>query len=82
MKTTLKLDRDVAASLEAEVRRTGRPFDDVVNECLRAGLLRREASRSAPPFAVRRHDFGTLQPGISLDNVAELLEQSAGPDRA
>jgi hypothetical protein len=82
MKTTVTLDRDIAAGREAEARRTGRALEEVVNECLRTGLLWREASRSASPFAVRRRDFGTLKPGISLDNVAELLEQSEGPDRA
>ena len=81
MRTTLTLDRDVVAGLKAEARRSGRAFKDVVNECLRAGLLRREAARGAPPFAVKPQDFGEMQPGVSLDNVAELLERMEGPDR-
>lgn len=82
MRTTLTLEKDVAAGLKAEARRTGRAFKDLVNECLRAGLSQREASRSAPRFSVKPRDFGVLRPGVSLDNVAELLERIEGPDRA
>ncbi len=81
MRTTLTLEKDVAAGLRAEARRTGRAFKDVVNECLRAGLLQREVVRAAPRFSVNPRDFGELQPGISLDNVAELLERIEGPNR-
>ena len=39
MRTTLTLDDDVAARLKAEARRTGKPFKQLVNECLRRRLL-------------------------------------------
>ena len=82
MRTTLTLDSDVAARLRAEARRSGRPFKDVVNECLRRGLAQRDTGRTAARFEVKPRDMGALQPGVSLDNVAELLERIEGPDRA
>lgn len=78
MRTTLTLDEDVAAKLKAEARRAGRPFRDVVNEALRRGLATRPAVAARKPFRVRARDLG-LKPGLSLDNIAELLEETEGP---
>jgi hypothetical protein len=80
VRTTLTLDEDVASRLKAEVRRSGRPFRTVVNEYLRAGLSSRRHGRSvAPPFEVRARDLGALRPGLSLDNIGDLLEATEGP---
>jgi hypothetical protein len=79
MRTTLTLDEDVAAKLKAEARRAGLPFRAVVNEMLRRGLAsRREAARQRD-FKITPRDVGDLKPGLSLDNVAELIEQTEGP---
>jgi hypothetical protein len=80
VRTTLTLDEDVASRLKAEVRRSGRPFRTVVNEYLRAGLSSRRRARPAePPFEVRARDLGALRPGLSLDNIGDLLEATEGP---
>lgn len=79
MRTTLTLDDDVAAKLKAESQRTGRPFRDIVNDTLRRGLANRRAAASRHPFTVIARDLGNLRPGLSLDNVAELIEQVEGP---
>jgi hypothetical protein len=79
MRTTLTLDDDVAAKLKAESRRAGRPFRDVVNETLRRGLVHRRAGGARQAFKVTARDLGNLRPGLSLDNVAELIEQVEGP---
>lgn len=79
MRTTLTLDDDVAAKLKAESRRTGRPFRDVVNETLRRGLASRRVTASRHVFTVTARDLGNLRPGLSLDNVAELIEHVEGP---
>jgi plasmid stability protein len=78
MRTTLTLDDDVAAKLKAESRRSGRSFRDVVNETLRRGLMNRSGSPSRRAFKVTARDLGDLRPGLSLDNVAELIEQVEG----
>jgi len=78
MRTTLTLDEDVAAKLRAESRRAGRPFREVVNETLRRGLASRRITARQQPFKVMARDLGNLKPGLSLDNVAELLEHVEG----
>jgi len=79
VRTTLTLDEDVRAKLEAEMRRTGRSFKDTVNETLRIGLT---ASRPQPtkPFKIQARDLGA-RPGFNFDNIEELLDQIEGPMR-
>ncbi len=80
MRTTLTLDDDIASKLEAEARRSGRSFRTVVNETLRLGLVRPARQASVAPFNVRAKDLG-LRPGLSYDNVQELLDLAEGPLR-
>ena len=79
MRTTLTLDDDVAAKLKTAARRAGVPFREVVNETLRRGLATTEGPRSRVPFTVKARDLGRLRPGVRLDNVGDLLEQTEGP---
>jgi hypothetical protein len=78
MRTTLTLDDDVAAKLKAESRRAGRPFREIVNETLRRGLTSRRVTAQRQAFKITARDLGDLKPGLSLDNVAELIEQVEG----
>jgi plasmid stability protein len=79
MRTTLTLDDDVAAKLKAEARRSGRSFRAIVNDTLRRGLATRPPAPTRNPFKVTARDLGRLLPGLTLDNVADLLEQVEGP---
>jgi plasmid stability protein len=77
-RTTLTLDDDVAAKLDVEARRTGRPYRVVVNEALRRGL---EQPVQAPaPYTVAARAMG-VRPGIELDDVEGLLDLLDGPSR-
>jgi len=78
MRTTLTLDDDVAAKLKSESQRAGRPFREIVNDALRRGLDSRRATSQRRAFEVTARDLGRLKPGLSLDNIAELIEQSEG----
>ena len=78
MRTTLTLDDDVSTRVKAEVRRSGRPFKQIVNDLLRLALTLRRDSGRARPFKVRALPLG-LRPGLDYDNVGELLEQLEGP---
>jgi hypothetical protein len=78
MRTTLTLDDDVAAKLKTEAHRARRPFREVVNETLRRGLERRRAGTPRQAFKVTARDLGNLKPGLSLDNIAELIEHVEG----
>jgi hypothetical protein len=79
MRTTITLDEDVAAKLTSLARRTGRAFRDVVNDTLRRGLARPPAVAPREPFRVKSRDLGRLRPGLSLDSIADLIEQVEGP---
>jgi hypothetical protein len=79
VRTTLTLDDDVAVRLRAETRRTGKSFRETVNENLRRGLLSRRPSGARNPFRIRPRDLGGLLPGLSLDNVSDLLERIEDP---
>lgn len=74
MRTTLTLDDDVAAKLKAEARRAGRPFPEIVNETLRRALASRRKTTHRPNFRITARDLGDLKPGLSLDDVAALIE--------
>ena len=78
MRTTLTLDDDVAAKLQAEVRKSGRSFSETVNRVLRLGLNVRRVPAGARKFVVRPRPLNA-KPGVNLDNVAELLERLEGP---
>jgi hypothetical protein len=81
VRITVTLEDDVAARLNAEARKAGRPFHDVVNECLRRGLARGDGAGSVVRFTVRPCDMGPLRPGTSLDNIEQLVERIDGPER-
>ena len=76
MRTTLSLDDDVTHLLQKEIRRSGVSFKEAVNHFLRLGLMKsRQPARK--PFVVTPRAFG-LPPGLSYDNVEELIEQLEG----
>jgi hypothetical protein len=79
VRTTLTLDDDVAGRLKSEARRSGRPFREVVNDILRRGLATGRETKPREPFRVTTRDLGELRPGISLDSIADLLDQAEGP---
>ena len=81
MRTTLTLDDDVAARLQAEARRSGQPFKTVVNEHLRASLAQRKVQKTVPRFCVQPHDLGGANPGLSYDDVGAMLDVVEGARR-
>lgn len=77
MRTTLSLDDDVANLLNKEVRRSGASFKETVNQLLRLGLAA-STQKNVRPFLVTPRPMG-LPPGLSYDNISELLEALEGP---
>lgn len=78
MRTTLTLDEDIAQRLQAESRRTGRSFKEIVNEYLRMSLAQSRALKSMSPFRVVAADLGGPAGSGSYDNIEALLEESEG----
>jgi hypothetical protein len=77
VRTTVTLDEDTARQLREDMQRTGRTFKEAINEAIRVGL---SARRQPEPvrFEISPKPLG-IRPGMSYDNVAELLEQVEGP---
>jgi len=79
VRTTLSLDDDVARLLDRESRRSGASFKEVVNHFLRLGLTASQRP-ARKPFVVVSRNLG-LPPGLTYDNVEELLDSLEGPAR-
>jgi hypothetical protein len=79
MRTTLTLDPDVAAKAKKGAAKLGRTFKEVINEALRAGLDEVLSPPTAKPYRTKTHSLG-LRPGLSYDNIAELIAGAEGED--
>lgn len=78
MRTTLTIEDVVAAKLKSEMRKSGKSFKETVNETLRLGFINKNQVEPPKPFKVKARLMG-LRPGLSLDNIGELLDQLEGP---
>jgi hypothetical protein len=78
VRTTLSLDDDVASLLNKEVRHSGTSFKEAVNHYLRLGLMAAKRQQPVRSFKVKARPLG-LAPGLSYDNIGELLEAIEGP---
>ena len=77
MRTTLTLDADVSAELEALRRKQGLSLKEAVNHALRRGLrAMAEGDKPRAVFVTRSVDLGL--PRLPLDDVAEALAASEG----
>ncbi len=74
MRTTVSLDKDVAAAVEQLRRSRNIGLSAAVNELARAGLA---ASSQRKRFVQRSVAMG---PGIDVSNVAEAIELLEGPE--
>jgi hypothetical protein len=81
MRTTLTLDPDVAAKAKKGAARLGKPFKEVINAALRAGLDQILAPQPAKRYRTKARPLG-LRPGLSYDNISELLVQAEGEDQS
>jgi hypothetical protein len=73
MRTTLTIDDDVAGALRDLAHRSRRPFKEVVNETLRAGLSAKRSPKPKP-YRVKPASLGEVLPGINLDKALALAD--------
>lgn len=71
MRTTVTLDDELAARLQAIARERGVSFKEALNSTLRAGLYTRRPTRRYR-VPTRRLE---LRPGIDLDKALQLAAQ-------
>jgi hypothetical protein len=76
MRTTVTLDPDLHRLLKDAERRSGKPFKQVLNDALRAGLGRRSAK--APPFKQFAEPLG--RPKVDLTKANSLAGQLEDQD--
>lgn len=81
MRTTLTLDDDVAAKLEAEARRTGLSFKETLNTMLRIGLAAKRGKLPRPSFKVKPLPLEPRDANLNFDNIEALLDQVEGSTR-
>ncbi len=73
MRTTLTIDDGIAQALKELAHRSNKPFKQVVNETLRAGLSTARARRSKR-YKVKPAALGGVSPGIDLDKAPALAD--------
>ena len=74
MRTTLTLDEQIAKALKDAAHRTGKPFKQVVNETLRAGLAAGHASARARRYRVKPAALGGVMGSVDLDKALQLAD--------
>jgi hypothetical protein len=74
MRTTLRLDDDLAGLLKERARELGIPFKEAVNRTIRAGMGEDTATRGHPAPKTISHSFG-FRPGIDLDKLGQLADE-------
>jgi hypothetical protein len=72
MRTTITLEDRIAKALKALAHRSGKPFKQVLNETLAAGLAARETPRHARPYRVKPASLGGVVPGVDLTKALRL----------
>jgi hypothetical protein len=83
MRTTLSLDDDVAAQLEAWRAKQNLTFKQAVNAALRRGLNELSRPKTRKPFRTKPIDMGPCLLA-NVDNIWEVLDEveNAGSTRA
>jgi hypothetical protein len=71
MRTTLTVDDRIAKALKALAHRTGKPFKQVVNETLQAGLAAHNAPRPKP-YRIKPVALGGVATGVDLTKALRL----------
>ncbi len=77
MRTTVNIDDRLLIEVKTVAARSGRTVSDVIDDALRAAIQRRQA----PPtrrLDLPTHAGGGLQPGVDLDDSADLLDRLDG----
>ena len=74
MRTTLTLDEQIAKALKDVAHRTGKPFKQVVNEALQAGLAAGHVSAKARRYHVKPAALGGVLGSVDLNTALQLAD--------
>ena len=75
MRTTLTIDDDIARQLREIVHRSGKPFKNVVNEALRAGMENNRIADVSRPYRLEPVAMGEVMGPYDLDKALQLADR-------
>lgn len=75
MRTTIRIDDRLFREAKAKAARAGTTLNAVVEDALRAALARRELPEGEAAIALPTFAGSGVQPGVDLDDSADLLER-------
>ena len=73
MRTTLTIDDALIRALKEIAHKSARPFKDVVNDTLRAGLAR-SGRKKARKYSLRPAHLGGVAAGVDLNKALQLAD--------
>jgi hypothetical protein len=79
MRTTVRLDEQLLSAAKEHASKTGRTLTALLEDALRAFLALETRPRSRRRTKLPTFSGGGLQPGVDLDNAADLLDLMEGP---
>jgi hypothetical protein len=81
MRTTLTLDPDIAAKAKKGAAKLHKPFKEIINAALRAGLDQVLSPPAARPYRTKPRPMG-LRQGFNYDNISELVAAAEGENHS
>ena len=75
MRTTLTIEDALAKQLQDIVHRSGKSFNDVVNDALRAGIQDGRIVKASRPFWLVPQSMGDVRNRYDLDKSLELADR-------
>jgi hypothetical protein len=78
MRTTIRLEPNLLKQLKRLAIETHRTFTAVIEDAVRETLYRRAQVKTRKPIRLPTFKGTGLQPGVNLDNSAEVLDRMDG----
>ena len=75
MRTTLTIEDALAKQLKDIVHRSGKSFEEVVNDALRAGIRARRFARASKPYRLGPEAMGNVCNRLNLDKALGLADR-------
>ena len=80
MRTTVRLDDQLLAEAKLHAAKQGCTFTDLLENALRTFLAPKPKTRASHQHKLPTYKGNGLQPGVDLDNSADLLDVMEGLD--
>lgn len=75
MRTTITIEDALAKELKEIVQRSGRSFEEVVNDALRAGIRYGRIANTSRPYRLVPQSMGDANSSFNLDKALRLADR-------